>query len=215
MYVLIHKGRVLVGPRDWNRAMFDGTLEDLGIKLTLPRVAPEDSQFPIVIDSDTRLALARLVYPEYNSKIEYIHGPFWDFSEDVAVGTFEVKETPVELIKSTLKAEAANQRYNKENSGTIVEIQQNSIKIDTTREVRNLFAQKAMTTVGNVNFKFSNNLWLSVTKAELESIISAIDSHVQAAFDWEFSKVQEIDNATTSTELNDIVIIEQQSQLSD
>ena len=43
------------------------------------------------------------------------------------------------------------------------------------------------------NFKFDNGTWLEITTEDLQTIIQAVDSKVQEAFDWELAKLAEID----------------------
>lgn len=212
MYVLVYKDRVIAGPRDWNRAMFNGALEDAGITgITLPRVAVEE--LPYVINDDARIMECRLEYPEHNPKTQYPHGPFWDFSQLVAVGTFQVVDIPIEVIKNTLKAEIANERYRQEIEGINVEVQGQTFRISTRREDRDVYAQTAgyLADGGTVNWKFDRT-WLTLNKTELLAIAAAVSAHVQGVFNWEHGKNQEIEAATTSAELDAIVIREENPQ---
>jgi hypothetical protein len=205
MYVLIHKNRVVVGPMSWNSGMFNGALERLKINHQLSRKEPQS--FPIDIDENTKICRSEYQYPEYNRKTQYAHGPFWDFSSDVAIGTFEVKETPVELIKSTLISQIAQVRYEKEISGTQVTIQNTEVSVTTNRGNRDVFVQKfvVMQDEETANWKFTET-WLTLTKADVGVIVTAITQHVQNAFDWEKAKVEEINNCSTSEELDAVVL---------
>jgi hypothetical protein len=205
MFVLIHKNRVIVGPMPWNPGMFGGALEKLKINYFLSRREPQT--FPIEIDEDTKICKSEYQYPEYNPKTQYVHGPFWDFSSDVAIGTFEVKETPVQLIKSTLIDQIAQTRYTKEISGTTVTVQDTQVSVTTNRVERDVFTQKYLTMQDNetTNWKFAEG-WLTLTKSEVNSIAVAISQHVQNSFDWEKSKIEEINNCNTSEELDAVVL---------
>ena len=207
MYVLIHKDRVIVGPMAWQRGMFVGALKKLNITTLLPRNAPVE--LPMIFDADTKLCSAVLEYPEYNSKIEYIHGPFWDFSEPVAVGTFQVLETPIEFIKGKLKAEVADVRYSREIAGVTVEIQGTTVTVDTNRGSRDIFVQQYLLMGDNdvVNWKFPE-AWLTLTRSDLGKAVGAGVAHVQAQFNWELTKNEEIDACTTAAELDAIVIVD-------
>ena len=212
MYVLIHKNRVVVGPMGWNRAMFDAALKRAKITQTLPRVAPE--QLPLVIDQDTKIMQASLVYQEYNSKIEYLHGPFWDLTGDQAIGTFEIKETPVEQIKAKLIQDAAAARYDKEIAGVKATIQGLEVTVDTNRGSRDVFVQQFLLMGENdvSSWKFPEG-WLSLSKQDLGLAVAAGVAHVQAAFDWERSKIEEINAATTPAQLDAVVIVEAQPEI--
>lgn len=212
MYVLIYKDRVISGPRDWNRAMFLGALEDVGIRdVLLPRVAVDN--LPYIINEDARIAECRLEYPAYNQKIEYAHGPFWDFSDPVALGTFQLVPHPIDVVRDYLRGQAAAERYQKEISGVKITIQGQEFQISTAREDREVYAQTAayLADGASVNWKFGR-VWLTINKTELQSIAAAVAAHVQSAFSWESAKVQEIDSAATVEELDAIVIKELPAQ---
>lgn len=206
MFVLIHKNRVLSGPRDWSKVMFDHTLNELGLNFSsVPNNPP--SELPFVIDEDTKISACQLTRMPFNEKIEYLDGPFWDFSELVAVGKFEPVQKSIELIKSDLKGLTANKRYEKETSGVKVTLQGTEVTVSTDRNIRNEFLQKflTMTESGTVNWKF-NSVWITLSKSEVETVVNAINQHVQTAFDWEFGINQQIDQASTAEELNSIEI---------
>jgi hypothetical protein len=204
IYVLENNNSVINGPRSWNYRSFESTLqEDLEINYTLP-ISKSDNEI-ITIDDHTHIYSAELIYPDYNQTIQYIHGPFWDFSTGVAIGTFEVKELPLEHIKSNLKSKVASNRYIKENFGVKYTVQNLEITIDTSRGNRDIFVQKylLMADTDTVQWKFPEG-WLTLTKSELGEIVSVGFNYVQQQFDWEISKGFEIDNSTTSGELGSI-----------
>jgi hypothetical protein len=203
-YVLVHNGFVINGPRAWNYRSFESSLEeDCEITYKLPM--SKDDEEIITIDDNTKIYAAELVYPNYNPKIEYPHGPFWDFSTGKAIGTFQVLETPIDLIKNTLKAQVADNRWRKETAGLITNIQGNDVYINTAREVRDVFLQKYILMNENetVQWKFDIG-WVTLTKFEMNSIATAVANHIQAQFDWEIAKHAEIDACTTAEELDAI-----------
>ena len=203
-YVLVHNGFVINGPRAWNYRSFESSLEeDCEITYKLPM--SKDDEEIITIDDNTKIYAAELVYPDYNPKIEYPHGPFWDFSSGKAIGTFQVLQTPIELIKNTLKEKIAAVRWNKEVNGFKTTVQGTEVFINTARENRNAFVQRYVLMQENetIQWKFVET-WVSLSKAEIGEIASAVASHIQAQFDWEVSKQVEIDACTTAEELDAI-----------
>jgi hypothetical protein len=207
MYVLVHKNRVIVGPRDWNRAMFEGALQKEKITALIPRVPPE--VWPYVIDSETYLSTCENVIPDHNPKIECLYGPFFNMeNQSKVIQTWGVKMKFMDMIRQELKDLAASERYKKEVSGAQVEIQNTLVSLDTSREGRNIFVQKysLMADTDVVNWKFPE-CWLTITRAELGDCISAGAAHIQAAFDWEKDISDQIDAAQTESELDQIVII--------
>jgi hypothetical protein len=203
-YVLVHNGFVINGPRAWNYRSFESSLEeDCEITYKLP-MSKNDEEI-IEIDANTKIYAAELVYPSYNSKIEYPHGPFWDFSTGKAIGTFQVLPTPIDLIKNTLKSKVSEIRWRKETAGMITNVQGTDVFVDTSREMRDVFVQKYILMNDNetVQWKF-NSGWFTLTKTEINSIAVAIANHIQTQFDWEVSKNAQIDVCTTAQELDAI-----------
>ena len=209
MYVLVHKERVLVGPRDWNRPMFEGALERLKLSTLLPRRDPQE--LPFIIDEDTYITNSAIVIPPHDELIETYHGPYWNFeNKDLAVGTYEIKERPIGSIKEALMNQVAAERYRKEVSGAKTTIQGLEVSLDTSRDGRNIFLQKysLMSDADTVNWKFPEG-WLTLTKTELGAVVFEGASHIQAAFDWEKAKVEEIEAAADAATLKAIIIVEQ------
>jgi hypothetical protein len=201
-YVLENNNYVINGPRTWNYRSFESTLEeDLEIEYKLP-LSKTDEEI-ITIDENTHIYPARYEYPNYNQKIEYLYGPFWDFSTGTAIGTFEVLPIQVEFIKQNLKQKVAINRYIKENAGTKVTIQDTEVSIDTSRENRNIFVQKylLMNESDTVQWKFPEG-WKTLTKEELGLVVSTGATYIQEQFDWEVSKGIEIDSKETAEELD-------------
>jgi len=201
-YILVHNNYVINGPRSWNYRSFESTLsEELEIEFKLPMTY--DSTEPIIIDENTKIVTCRLEYAAHNPKIEYLHGPFWNFDEEVALGTFQVMSTPVDVIKGVLKQRVAVNRWTKEVAGTTVEIQGKFVTVDTSRDGRNIFVQKylLMTDAETVEWKFPEG-WLVLSRTELGQAVNAGVAHVQNQFSWESAKITEIDLCTDPEELD-------------
>lgn len=207
-YVLINNNQVINGPRAWNYRSFESTLEDdLEITTKLPLQKTDND--PIIIDEDTKILPANLIYQDYNPKIEYLDGPYWNFDNDIATGTFVIKPNNIDAVKNDLIAKVTANRYDKEISGVKVTIQNTEVTIDTARGNRDIFVQKylLMSDTDTVQWKFPE-CWLTLTKADLGLVVSTGATFVQEQFNWEEGKVVEINACTTLEEL-DAVILEQ------
>jgi len=211
MFALVHNKRVLAGPMDWNRGIFAMNLEKLKINFALPRVAPKE--LPLVIDENTAVYEVEDLKQGYNLKTQYLYGPVWMIGPDKATATYEVRDKPVEFVKGELKREAAQERYRREQSGAKVTIQGVEVTVDTTRGARDVFVQKflLMGADDTVKWKFPEG-WFTLTKEELGQVVAAGVEHVQAAFDWEAAKVEEIDAAINNLTLDNIVITEREER---
>lgn len=208
MYAVVYKERVIVGPMDWNRGLYQGSLEDKGVNTLLPRVAPEDSELPLVINEDARIMKVEEVRPSLNPMVEYYYGPLWDVSGTTAVATYEVHDSPIDAARVNFKNQAAEERWKKEVKGTKINIEGTEVSVDTTREGRLNYAQKLSTLPdgATINWKFSEG-WLTLTKAQLTAVTSAANAYVQTCFDWEKTINDQIDAATTKEELVAIEIV--------
>ena len=208
MFVIVYQNSVILGPMKWNRFRFENTiLEDCEeFSATLPD--RNDELSPIILSPDIKiLPVQGTPEPQYNPKIEMLHGPFWEFSDTVAISSYQIQPIPVDAVKNQLKAVIANKRYLKEISGVNVTVQNIEIKVDTSRDNRNNLIQRyvLMNNTDTLQWKF-NDVWLTLNKEEVGTLVNASTAHIQTQFDWEATKVQEIDNATTLTELDSIIL---------
>jgi hypothetical protein len=206
MYAVIHKEKVIIGPKGWDRGFFSFRFQQLKINApTMPRRAP--TEFPYIVDENTRIVPATVTYEEINTMTQYHRGPIWTIGEDSASALYEATDTPIEQAKSNFRNLAADERYNKEVAGTKTTIQDLEISLDTSRDGRNIFLQKfsLMGENDTVNWKFPEG-WLTLTKSELGQIVQAGAEHIQSAFDWEKNINDQID---TETNINDLVKYEE------
>ena len=204
LYVLVDGQYVVNGPREWNARSFQSTLsDDYEINYVFPQQKTDLD--PILINDTLRVLPASLTYPEYNPKIEYCDGPYWTYDNNFAAGTFEVKDQPIDLIKSALKEIVAANRYNKEIAGTKTTIQDLEVFIDTSRTNRNTYvnAYNLMADTDTINWKFSEG-WLVLTKEEMLNVVTVGADYINSQFEWELLKNEEINTCTTLEELNNV-----------
>lgn len=206
MYILMQNNTVITGPRPWNFRAFDSALkEELNISYELPLAKTDDA--PIEISSGVKIYKATTIQQPYNALIEYLHGPFWNIENDIAVGTFQIVPKPIESVKQELKSRLASNRYNREVRGVKMTMQGQQITIDTRRGDRDIFLQKYMLMPNEetISWKFPE-CWLTISKSELGQIVAAGAQHVQAQFAWESTVSGQIDACTTLEELAQIDI---------
>ena len=214
MYALIHNSQLILGPIRYNYRLINSELEDLEIE---QRVGPRDFEnVPLKIDDVTYLIPVTQIIPSHDSRFQSLGNFTWEViiedNNPIRVEmTYQINDKSLEAIKEEYKAQVAPIRREKETTTIEITLNENIIKVSTSRETRLNYVSKLVASSGPYNFKFGNNSWLEITKEELEYIISQIDSKVQEAFDWEFSKVQEIDACTTGEEVYDVVLREQET----
>jgi len=202
MYVIVHKNRVIAGILPWNAQYFTNVLRTRHrISTELPRNEPEASAFPWIIDADTKIIPAQEDREQsINPLIECYHGPTWDLTDTSAMAHYEVKPLTLEDCQTNYKAKASTLRYDQEVAGTTFTMDGVEYKIETDRGSRAKYIEKYMTMGDAANWKFVEG-WRQLTKEQLYSVVSAIDTHVQAAFDEELRLHQTIDQCTTTEQL--------------
>lgn len=207
MYAVIYDNRVLVGPMNWNRGMFQGALERKGIQYPLPRTAPDN--LPLTINEHAKIMRVDEIRPTMNPLVEFYYGPLWDITEETAIANYEVHDSPIESMRYNLKQVAAQERYKREVLGTTTTIQDQTVTIDTNRGARDIFVQKylLMSDTDTVNWKFPEG-WLTLTKQDLGTVVQAGAQYIQSCFDWELNIAEQIDLAQTKQDLLAIIIAE-------
>ncbi len=204
-FALIQDNFVIVGPKLWNKLLFEEVLqEECDITYTLPTRNDDGTPY-IISDTVKILPITSLPEPAFNSKIQRLDGPYWNFSDTTAEMYFTVGDLPIDAVKNNLIALVAANRYSAEVGGIKMTIQGNEVSIDTNRGARDIFFQ-AYSVLGDtetVNWKFPE-CWMILSKAELGSIVEAIKAHVQTCFNWEQNKQVEINACQTLDQLNNI-----------
>jgi hypothetical protein len=136
----------------------------------------------------------------------------------------------IEIAKGNLKQEVAYERYSKENVDLVLSLPFSppayvpdsltvgadflpagrTIAIKTDKATRSLLASK-LPSLGDqyINWKLQDG-WANLNRSDIEYILSQIDKSVQAAFNWELAKVNEIDACTTLDEINAVIVIPQE-----
>ena len=204
MFVIVHNNSVILGPMRWNRFRFENFLvEELEVSTTLPQ---QNSSVVTVSDEISIYPIQGSLDPVFNPKIEILHGPFWEFTDSAAISSYQVLSKTVESVKNELKSLAAAERWNRENTQVSVTINDISCDFKTDRETR-MVLQNALTSPSDANvWKVAGDTWVTLTKVDLQNILTAVLTHVQASFDWEHSIVTQINAAETLAELDTIQI---------
>lgn len=211
MYALIHDSQLILGPIGYNYRLINSELEELEIE---QRVAPRDYEnVPIQISENTYILPAVQIIPPYDSRFQSVSNFYWEIIQenDIPVRvemTYTIVNKSLEQIKEEYKSQVAPLRRQKETTFIDITVKDVTVSVSTSRESRLAFVSKLIASSSPYNFKFSNDVWLEVTASELEYIISQIDAKVQEAFDWEYSKLQEIDACTTGEEVYNVILRE-------
>jgi hypothetical protein len=208
---LINNNSLILGPIGYNVRMINSELEDLEVEDT---ISPQSyTNLPIHFsDGLTHLLPIEKVIPDNNPKYHNIGNFTWEIINENNIPvkvlfTYPVTDKTLEEVKELKKQEVAPVRRQKENTILNLIVNNTEIQVSTSREERILLASKLSASPGPHNYKFANT-WLEITTTELQYILNQIDIKVQEAFDWELSKLQEIDVCTTIDEVYDVTITE-------
>ena len=200
----------------FNVRYINSELEDLDVE---ERISPQSyTDLPIHFsDNETHLLPIEKVVPENDTKYHNIGNFTWEIIKENEVPvkvllTYPIIDKTLEEVKELRKQEVSPYRREKENTNISVNLNGTSVEVSTSREERLLLASKLSAAPGPHNFKFKNT-WLEITTEQLQTIVSEIDVKVQEAFDWELSKLQEIDACETIDSVYDVVIREQPQRL--
>jgi len=192
MYALINGQELLLGPIAFNYRMINSVLEE-ELEVDFRVTSQDYLNVPITFTEDIKILPARNDIPTYDPKFQSVSQISHTITGTEVVFYYGVSDKSLEQIKEEYKAAVAPQRWNKENTTVTVTINDNEITVSTSRDNRLSLVSKLLSGDGPYNFKFNDGVWVEISKTNLQTILTAIDTVVQAAFDWELAKLAEID----------------------
>jgi hypothetical protein len=208
MYALVNQNQVILTQGNWNPIMFNNVLaEECGVYKRV--YIADEANVPLIFNDETKILKYFDLKPNYNSRIEWIDGPTYEITENHVVGSYIVKQLDLDIAKGNLKNQLPGLRYGKEIQTIQAVVQNKFVTIRTDRDTRAVLSANALGCGdGYVNWKFDNE-WLQLTKDDLISLLQQTNQSTQEAYDWEYSKMIEIDNCKTLEQIDKIVIHQQ------
>ena len=203
MFALVNDKELILGPIEFNHRLINSSLEeDLEVDY---KVSPSDYlNVPIVITEKIKILNVLEDKPECDSRCEELILYKYEVLDAEVMLYYEKKSIDLNIIKQKYKDVISNERWKTENYGHIIFVLDGEeIKVSTSRENRISLVNKLAIGTSPYKFKFENS-WFEVTSEHLREILSKIDEKIQQIFDWEFEKMQEIDNCTSIEELDQI-----------
>jgi hypothetical protein len=185
MWILVYNNQIQLGPREYNRWIFqDWIAENLGIIISLPQQPLGNN--PIIIDENTRIIVVFFApQPDFNPRIQQLAGPFITLEYDYANAEWQVADQDIDVVKSTMLSQLANNRYNQEIAGVTVVLQEQSLWVSSDRVTRQVWLNALQLGLTSQTWKFNNNTWLTLDNQEIQAVVSALAAHVEQAFAWE------------------------------
>lgn len=214
MYVITdhnNQNFVILGPIEWKARYISDILSDeFDDNITVTK--DDELRVPFEVIPGVKVRKCVTSFEEINPKINRHEGPFWVYddanTEIQAVANWIKVDKPIDFVKSDLKSQLANLRWQKENKGVELTIQDAKVWCDTSRGNRDIFIQKysIMSDTDTVMWKFPGDIWLNLTKSDLGYIVSEGSKYIQSCFDWEAAKAAGVDACTTLEQLDQFVL---------
>lgn len=203
MYALVYQNQVILTQGNWNPIMFNNVLnEECNVQKRV--YVADEANVPLVFNEDTKIVRFFDVKPNYNNRTEWVDGPIYEITENHVVASYVVKPLDISIAKGNLKQQLPELRYNKEIQFVKLSVQDRTVLMKTDRETRSILSANILAIGdGYVNWKFENE-WLQLTKSDLLSLLEQLNFQTQEAYDWEYSKLLEIDNCQTLDDINKI-----------
>ncbi|NDC96545.1 DUF4376 domain-containing protein [bacterium] len=208
MFVLVHRGYVILGPLNWSKKKFQEELEEnLEIIHSLPTTMPEGQ--PYTVDENTKIySVAPGVDHDIDPKIHARNGPFWKFTENHALYHYEPLLLELEAAKNLLLPEIAAERWRRENSGVKVTIQGIEYSFASDRDTRNVLQNALNSNQLTFNWKVNSTVWLELSQQDIALVLQFILSHIQSCFDWEKTTIDTLMSFTTHDQISEFIFKE-------
>jgi hypothetical protein len=206
MYALVNGQELLLGPIAFNYRMINSVLEE-ELEVNFRVTSQDYLNVPITFTEDIKILPARNEVPECDPRFQSVSQTSHEITDTEVVFYYGVSDKPLEQIKGEYKAVVAPERWKKENTTVTVTINDNEITVSTSRDNRLALVSKLLSGDGPYNFKFNDGVWEEISKTDLQTILTEIDTVVQAAFDWELAKLAEIDACEDGEAVYAVVIV--------
>lgn len=211
-YLLVqNKQTVILGPLEWRPRFIQSELNDLydaGEKANKVTISPTETGYVDCGDGFEIFPIAASEGSQHNPIYEHLQGPFYTYDNNVASEVYNVLDRDISLVKESLKQVAKLERQRKQLLGTTLNINGTDVSLATDAdELANFVSLLSSIDTDSVNWKFKEG-FVTLVKADVQSIVDAIRSHIQTQFDWEKTIGETIDTATELTSLKSLTITE-------
>jgi hypothetical protein len=202
-YVVLHQGRVIWGPREWNPLSIENAIEFQSGKDVMIGADPIVGRLEQLQDF-TILRVKSEETPLYDALFETLEGPF--YGHNVPEGTTTIKwnvvPDTVPYIAGKIKQQIEAKRYQKEIEGIDIEIDGVTYKFPTDREQRNRLTIQSVCG-GPVAWKIAG-AWVDLTAEQLNDIANRINAHVQKWFAWERESIVMVEACETFEQIKEV-----------
>lgn len=207
MFVIVYNGNVILGPMNWNARRFSEVInEDCNVSTVLN--LKNDEEVVVTVNDEIKIyPVTSEPDPSYNTRTQYLHGPFWTFTDTHAVSSMTVENYPIDAIRNFMRQEVATARWNKQYANIEVTLDGNVYIFPTDPLTRTSFHHYLTSGINKINWKLDQHNWIELNAEHISIIFNKMVDNLQASFEWESSKNAEIDAATIES-IESIVIEE-------
>jgi hypothetical protein len=211
-YLLVqNKQTVLLGPIEWRPRFIQSELNDLfdnGEKAAAFTISLTETGYVDCGDGFEIFPIASSEGSAHDPIYQQLAGPFYMYDNNVASEVYTVFDRDISHVKESLKQVVKIERQRKQNLGTTINIGGTAVTLATSGDELANFVS-LLTSIGedSVNWKFKEG-FITLVKADVQSIVDTIRAYVQTQFDWEKTIGETIDASTELTSLKSITITE-------
>lgn len=208
-YVLLINNVITIGPRPYNQTIFTREiLDQTGVSQSLPATLSGNA---VTVTGSVKIlpVLSEGSTPSYDLNTQQPSGPFFDIQSNGVYVTYSLADLPLNQSKGILASQVADRRYQREIGGTTVVINGETLPLVSDRESRNIILQayQLMPDGATTVWKFPPVGFRTITRADLGSMVVALQSHVQNCFNWEASKSDAIAAAASGSALRTLDLV--------
>lgn len=211
MFVIVYDDRVILGPMRWQKFRFENTIKE-DCDFTANLNMRNDNNEPVIVSDRIKiLPVQGSDNPPHNPRIEILHGPFWDFSNNIATHSYQPVRISLEAAVTFLKHEVKEERKRRLLKKVPVTINQTEYMFDTSDRTITSLNHALTAQLPTINYKLDTDIWITMSPSDALNTLNTIIAYIQSCFDWELNKQNEINACTTLEQLVDIVVKEENS----
>ena len=146
--------------------------------------------------------------PALDDFYQYHEGLTWVIKDGKALGTYIVIDRTVDQVKEILHAELSNKSYARQVAGVDLTVDGETVTVNTDIVSRTTLFQRAsmMADDATEEFKLNNAQWFTLSKAEINDVLSGINDHIKSELAKESVTSGQINSCTTIEELKQVEV---------
>jgi len=211
LFVMVYNDEAVYGPVHWHSDGMNASLEMCGHPRSMPEdilafrkgIVPYDE--PLIVSSTLRIYKAQIVNEQPPHNPFYDNGHIvWDFSNDIAVGTYQSIEKPFYHGKDFVKG-MINNWVNYTMKDVPIPMTINGQDMVFNNQVLDKLELSVkcnhMDDTSTCDWKSSDGKWFTATKADLAAILTALNDRTSFLATWEKEKTTLLEQISSLSEV--------------